>query len=200
VSAGLILAAGASRRLGTPKQLVPLGGRPLLTWIIDSMREYGPDQIVVVLGHHADSIIAQVDLSGIDIVVNERYLDGMSTSLKAGISALRAEHEYAIVATGDQPFVPAAHFRALEAARNATGQPIIATAYRDYHGVPLLMCRETWRLVEGLSGDQGARPLLRTHKELVATVPSPDDNMAIDVDTPAAFAQAHALVTARLET
>jgi molybdenum cofactor cytidylyltransferase len=83
----------------------------------------------------------------------------------------------------------------LEAARNATGQPIIATSYHDYDGVPLLMCRETWSLVEGLSGDQGARPLLRTHKELVATVPSPDNSMAIDVDTTEAYVQAQALVT-----
>jgi molybdenum cofactor cytidylyltransferase len=197
VKAGLILAAGASRRLGTPKQLLPLGGRPLLAWIIESMREYAPDQIVVVLGHKADVIIAQVDLSDLDVVVNERYMDGMSTSLKAGFSALQATHEYAILATGDQPFVPAAHFRALDAACNTTGQAIIATAYHGYVGVPLLMRRDTWRLVEGLSGDQGARPLLSTHKELVATVPSPGENMAIDVDTSEAFARAQALAAMR---
>jgi molybdenum cofactor cytidylyltransferase len=197
VNAGVILAAGESRRLGTPKQLLALGGRPMLAWIVDAMREFAPDQIVVVLGHQAAAIIAQVDLSGLDVVVNDHYLDGMSTSLKAGIGALHAQHNYAIVATGDQPFVPASHFRSLESAHNSSGRAIIATAYHDYRGVPLLLRRDTWHLVEGLSGDQGARPLLRTNMELVATVPSPDDDMELDVDTADAFARAQALVTTR---
>jgi molybdenum cofactor cytidylyltransferase len=193
MNAAIVLAAGASRRLGEPKQLLRLRGCPLLSWVVGAVRDYAPDKIVVVLGYQATAIAASVDLSDVETVINERFAEGMSTSLQAGIGALRQNYEYAILATGDQPFLSASHLRSLEAEFRSTGKPIVATAYQDYAGVPLLLGKEAWSLVDDLRGDQGARPLLHSHAELVSTVPCIDEYMAIDVDTAETFDRAQAV-------
>jgi molybdenum cofactor cytidylyltransferase len=187
VIAGLVLAAGASRRLGTTKQVLPLGGRPLLSWALEAVRAAAPSLVVVVLGHDAERIQREVALDGIQVVLNPRYAEGLSTSLQAGLRALPADVSAALVATGDQPFITAAHLSSLLAAHAATAMPIVATGYGDHAGVPMLLARSVWPLVDDLHGDRGAQPLLRGHPELVAQVAATDAAMALDVDTPEAY-------------
>jgi len=194
--AGLILAAGSSRRLGRAKQLLPLGGRPLLAWPLEALRQYGPARLVLVLGHAAEEITREIDLSDVDVVVNPRYVEGLSTSLQAGLAVLPPAITAAMLATGDQPFVTGHLFRLLEERQAETQLPIVATDYGDYRGAPLLLERRVWPLAGSISGDQGARALLRGHPELVATVPAPHARMAIDVDTAAQYQEACRLVTA----
>jgi molybdenum cofactor cytidylyltransferase len=196
VIAGVVLAAGVSRRLGTTKQVLPLGGRPLLSWALAAMRAAVPSLVVVVLGHDAERIQQEVTLDGVDVVINPRYAEGLSTSLQAGLHALPAEVSAALVATGDQPFITAGHLSALLAAHAATAKPIVATEYADHTGVPMVLARSIWPLVDGLEGDRGAQPLLRGHPELVARVVSPDPAMAFDVDTPEAYEAVRARVEA----
>ena len=185
---GLILAAGSSRRLGSAKQLLPLGGRPLLGWALAALRDFQPDQLVLVLGHEHERIKEALDLEGVTVVINPRHAEGQSTSLQAGIAAFDEGVSAVVVAAGDQPFVTGAHFAALLAEHRATGQPIVATAYGDHAGVPLLLARSAWPMVHELAGDVGARPLLRSRPELVTTVAADDPAMALDVDTPEAYA------------
>lgn len=193
--AGIVLAAGASRRLGVTKQLLPLGGRPLVAWALDAMHAVAPAHLVLVLGHDAERIEQEVAAPWLRIVRNPRYAEGQSTSLQVGLRALPPEAEAALIATADQPFVTAGHLLALVAAYRASGKPIVATRYDEHDGVPLLLAREAWPLAEAITGDQGARPLLRDRPALVARVAATDPAMALDVDTPEAYAS----VLARVE-
>jgi molybdenum cofactor cytidylyltransferase len=190
VNACVVLAAGASRRLGTPKQLLDLGGRPLLCWALNAAREFAPLHTVLVLGHDEVAIRLACDLRGITVITNDRHAEGMSTSLNAGIEALPAAIESVTVITGDQPFVSVDHLRSLVTAYVQSGQPIVATKYADHSGVPLLLSREIWPLIAGLSGDQGARGLLREHSERVLHVSAQSDMIGLDVDTWDAYERA----------
>ena len=191
--AGIVLAAGASRRLGRPKQLLPLGGRPLLAWALDAARGARLDQLVLVLGHEAESIQGFVNHADFDIVLNERYAEGMSRSLRLGLEAARSDIEAAVVLTGDQPFIEAAHIIALSHAWKKSGESMIATDFGDYVGSPMLLGRAMWPLVEEIGGDQGARALLKGRRESVLTVAAGDSRAALDVDTEEAYATARRL-------
>lgn len=188
--AGVVVAAGASRRLGRPKQLLPLGGRPLLAWVLETVRSAGFDQVVLVLGHEAVAIRQAVDFAGIDLVINDRHGEGMSTSLQAGLGVLRAEITAAVVLVGDQPFIDGAHIGALRAAWLETGQPIIATDFGEYLGPPMFLARHVWPLVAEIRGDQGARKLLRDHPAWVSSVRAASEAASLDVDTDEAYEQA----------
>jgi molybdenum cofactor cytidylyltransferase len=128
-------------------------------------------------------ITGEVDLTGIDVVINPLHAQGLSTSLKRGLSGLKPSITAVMIVTGDLPFVSCDLFRLLEARYVETRRPLIATDYGDHIGAPLLLDRAVWPLAMSISGDQGARALLREHPDLVATVPAPDARIAIDVDT-----------------
>jgi molybdenum cofactor cytidylyltransferase len=197
VTAGLILAAGASRRLGRIKQLLPLGGRPLLAWPLAALRAAGAHPIVVVLGHEAATIQAAGILQDVQVVINPAYAAGMSTTLHRGLAALEEGVGAAWVLAGDQPFVTADHLRALRARQDATGLPIVATAFSDHQGVPMLLHRTAWPLLASLHGDQGARGVLQQHPTLLASVPAPDPSLALDVDTERDYQTAHHFISSR---
>ncbi len=181
--AGIVLAAGASHRLGRAKQLLPLGGRPLLDWPLGALRALGPHQVVLVLGHQADAISAAVDVQGVTVVRNPDYMRGLSTSLQAGLAALPEPVDAAVIISGDQPFVSPLHLQALLVAKAASGRPVVATDYGTFTGIPVAIARDAWPLVTQIEGDQGLRPILRGRPDLVTTVAAPDRFLGLDVDT-----------------
>ena len=182
--AGLVLAAGASRRFGSTKQLLPLGGRALIDWPLDALRQNRMSQLVLVLGHDAAEIQRTANLSGIDVVLNPDYAQGMSTSLQCGLATLRAEISSVLVITCDQPLVSGAHLEKILDTGASGDYPIVATDYGDYSGVPMLLARSVWPMAETIQGDQGARVLLRLRPDLASYVSSEDPAMSLDVDTP----------------
>jgi molybdenum cofactor cytidylyltransferase len=201
VIACLILAAGSSRRLGTPKQLLDLGGRPLLSWALTAAKEFSPQGAVLVLGHNAAEIRERVDIEGVTVVLNEHYSAGMSTSLHAGLAALSGDAQGVAIIIGDQPFVTADHLRSLIAIHDTTAMPIVATAYADHSGVPMLLWRDAWPLAAVLSGDQGARRLLLEYPALVASAPAATHYVGMDVDTWDGYERARmALIHLRSQT
>lgn len=189
----VVLAAGRSTRMGTPKLLLALGGRSVLRHVIDHARGSRCDGIVVVVGDAADRVAAEARGPGVRIVVNERYREGMGTSLAAGISALAPDCEAAVVLLGDQPYVTAAVIDALIDAHRTTGKPIVASRYGDGMGAPALLGRPLFADARRLGGDAGARLLIQRYPDQVAEVPL-SAAAAVDIDTPEEFARLRASV------
>ena len=141
----------------------------------------------------ADQVAAEVRGVGVRTVVNDRYGEGMGTSIAAGISALPAESEAAIILLGDQPRVTAASIDALIDAYRRTGKPLIASRYGAVTGAPTLIGRALFDEARRLAGDAGGRWLIDRHPDLVDEVPlSPD--LAVDLDTPEEFARVRAAI------
>ena len=153
-TAAVVLAGGASVRLGEPKQLVRLAGETLLRRAIGTAREAGCVPVVVVLGADAEQIAAQCDLSDAVVVVNDQWSDGMASSIRRGVGALQ-EADSVVLMTCDQPAVTAEHLRALM----ETGE-VTASAYAGRRGVPAYLPASACAELMELRGDSGARELL----------------------------------------
>jgi len=183
----IILAAGASRRLGQPKQLVRIAGETLLARTIRTVRECRADPIVVVLGAHGKEIAAQVDLSSVQPVLNGNWEQGIASSIRAGIDALRGldpEASGVLLLVCDQPGLTCEHLGALISAHQQAAEPtIVASEYAGVVGIPAIFPASQFGNLLALQGDSGARYLLR----------SPDCPMIakgfeggeVDIDTPA---------------
>jgi molybdenum cofactor cytidylyltransferase len=184
-SAGVVLAAGASRRMGRAKQLLPLGGRPLLEGVVASACASRLDEVLVVLGARADEILAAVDLGRAHVVHNPDHAVGMSTSLRAGMAALGLEVDRAVVILGDQPAISAELLNRLLDMQEESGLPAAALSFAGLLHPPVVLGRELWGDLESLEGDVGCRAVIRAHPELVAPLPAEGDlGHPVDVDTP----------------
>jgi len=181
--AAVVLAAGASTRLGQPKQLAPIGGRPALAYTLDALRASRVDRIVLVLGHTADAIAAALDLTDITVVRNDVYAAGQSTSVLAGVKSLDDDIAAALMVVGDQPLLAPTVVDAILRAYEQTGGPFIVPVYGGEWGNPVLLARATWPLLDNLKGDTGARPILRKHMDMVLEVPV-SGSLLDDIDTP----------------
>jgi len=175
--AGILLAAGAGRRLGQPKALVELGGRPLVARGIALLREGGAAPVIVVTG------AAAVNLTGVITVHNPHWSTGMASSLAAGLATVPDASEAAVVALVDQPLVGAAAVRRLIAAYQ-DGASVAVAAYGGRPRNPVLLARRHWGEVTALAaGDAGAREFLRARPDLVTLVECGDTGRPDDIDT-----------------
>src|SRR5512144_2057672 len=129
--AGILLAAGLSRRMGQAKLLLPLAGRPVVRHSAERLLRAGLSPLVVVIGPDAHDVRAALDGLPVQLAVNPRPEAGQASSLVAGVAALPAGTPAALVALGDQPFVPDAVIRALIETAAGSEAPIIAPRYRD---------------------------------------------------------------------
>jgi molybdenum cofactor cytidylyltransferase len=152
-SAGLVLAAGEGRRFGGPKQLAPLGGRPLIEHALAALADL--DRVVVVLGARAAEVRAGADLGRAEVVVCDDWAEGMSASLRAGLAALRGAHEVVIV-LADQPSLTTT---AVARVRAAAG-PAARAVYGGEPGHPVVVRRPLLDRAGELRGDAGFRALL----------------------------------------
>lgn len=159
--AAIILAAGASRRLGQPKQLLVYKGETLLGRSIRLANEAGVAPVCAVLGAHAEVIRASVEPSGATVVVNDEWEQGIASSIHAGLHALHPDTPGVLILSCDQPRLTARHLRALIEAFAAQASPaIVASAYAGVHGVPAVFPRVVFGELLALRGDRGARALL----------------------------------------
>ena len=190
---GLVLAAGAATRFGSPKQLAPLDGRPLLRHPLDALAAAGIDQVLVVLGAEAAAIETAIAWRGERRLVNERPQDGLASSLRIGLEAAAEDPtvDAILVVLGDQPGLRPEVIEAVLAAAAATGRPIVRPRYeRDGAPNPVLVRRAAWSLAAALEGDRGLGPMLAAHPELVHEVAVAGS--IPDIDTPADLAAAAA--------
>ncbi|GAA3753199.1 nucleotidyltransferase family protein [Terriglobus aquaticus] len=177
----LILAAGASTRLGQPKQMVRWNGETLVERAVRIAREAGAETVLVVLGAHHEQIfpILQPYQPELRILLNQRWAEGMGTSIALGAAvAERHSVDDLLVLTCDQVAVTAQHLRDLVAASHR--EHVVASTYAGRRGVPALFPEFSFHALQRLSGDRGARDLLQ-HEDVVH-LPLPGGEL--DIDTP----------------
>lgn len=170
--------------MGTAKQLLDVGGRPLLAHAVEAACASRLDSVVVVIGANPGAILAAVSMGRARTVVNTEHARGLSTSLRAGIDALGEDVDRAVVLLGDQPNVTAATIDALLDLQGASGLPAAALRVGELLQPPVVLARQLWPAVRGLEGDVGLRHLLRGRGELVATLGDGHDHGTADIDTP----------------
>jgi molybdenum cofactor cytidylyltransferase len=178
---GLVLGAGGSRRLGRPKQLLPYGDKTLLGHVLDTARACPFGQLVVALGGAADGVREQVDLSGADVVVNESFGSGCSSSIAAALGAVDERAEWLVLMLGDMPGVTVETVEALLAARGDA--PLAVCRYDDQRGHPFAFQRRMFEELANLHGDKGVWRLLDQRADDVVEVPVAGP-VPLDVDTP----------------
>jgi molybdenum cofactor cytidylyltransferase len=184
-STGLVLAAGSSRRMGSPKQLLSINGRPLLEVVVAQVCASRLDDVLVVLGAAADEIRVAVDFGRAKVLVNADHATGMASSLRAGLAALGSEVDRAMVILGDQPDISAHLLDSLLDLQEETGLPAAALNFGGLLHPPVVLKRELWGDLNELEGDVGCRAVIRAKPELVAKLMAETDlKHPVDVDTP----------------
>jgi molybdenum cofactor cytidylyltransferase len=181
--AALILAAGASTRLGRPKQLLDWGGRPLVRVAAEMALAARLDPVLVVVGGARAEVEGALAGLPLRIVANPDYAAGQSTSLHAGIAALGIDGDAVVVLLGDQPFVSAAIVERLVAEWRASAAPIVAPVYAGQRGNPVLFARAVFPELLAIQGDQGARAVLAADPARVRLVAFDDARPLADIDT-----------------
>jgi molybdenum cofactor cytidylyltransferase len=177
---GLVLGAGGSRRLGRPKQLLPFREGTLLGHVVGVARSCPFEQLIVALGGSASAIRAAVDLTGADVIVNDAYGEGCSSSIAAALDIVDSRCAVLVLMLGDQPGVTAQTVRALLAGR--ADAPLAVSRYDDGRGHPIAFSRRMFGHLAYLHGDKGVWRLLDERAGDVAEVAVPG-RIPLDVDT-----------------
>ncbi len=173
---GLVLGAGGSKRLGRPKQLLPYGGGTLLGHVVETARACDFDQLVVAVGGAAGEVRDAVDLSGAEVVVNDAYGSGCSSSIAAALEVVRGD--VLVLMLGDQPGVTPETVHALLAGRGDAELGVCL--YEDGRGHPIAFARSAFVDLANLHGDKGIWRLLDRGDPAEIRVPGP---IPLDVDT-----------------
>jgi Uncharacterized MobA-related protein len=178
----LVLAAGASTRLGQPKQLVKLGGRPVLHIVVSNAVALAGNAVTVVVGAQAREMTHLLAHSPASVIVNRFWEEGLSASLRFGVASLPPGCDAVLVLLGDQVGVNADDLKRLAAAWKGEQSLIAASVYAQRVGVPAIFPRLCFPELAELRGDQGARSVLERNSYRLIRVPM--SNAAVDLDTP----------------
>ena len=183
----LLLAAGASTRMGRPKQLLPYRGRTLLRHAAETAVASGCAPVVLVTGALHQELLAEVAGLPIQAINNEKWESGMASSIQAGLAAVApAQPRAVLIMLTDQPLVTPGLLQQLVAQQQHTQAPIVAAAYGDTLGVPALFARALLPALLQLQGQQGAVRLIAGQGAAVGRVDFPAG--LLDVDTPEQYA------------
>ena len=177
----IILAAGKSGRMGLPKQLLPIKGKSLLQRTIDQAGASKASDVCIVLGAEAAEIQKKIREGSFRIVMNHHWTEGMSSSIRAGISALPESIEAAIISLCDQPFLSSQIFDVLIDTFATSHKSIVTCEFDGSVGPPVLFSRIHFPQLSSLEGDAGAKRIVLQHEEDVARVPFPLGS--VDLDT-----------------
>jgi molybdenum cofactor cytidylyltransferase len=186
----IILAAGASTRMGRPKALLQAGGRTFVRIILDTLRDAGIGDAVVVVRAGDEAVIAEVAAAGFGrTVVNPRADEGQLSSLIAGLDAIDgAAVEAALVTLVDVPGITSSTVRLLLERAALSGAPVVRAVYQGRHGHPVIFNRRLFDALRRADPSAGAKAVLRANA--IDDVEVPDAGVAEDIDTPEDYARA----------
>jgi molybdenum cofactor cytidylyltransferase len=200
IFAAVVLAAGESRRMGEPKQLLPWHGTTFIAQIVGTLAQAPLDDIVVVLGHRADEVRSALDRAGLSApgrspslktVYNEHYREGMLSSLQCGIAALDPQTRAAFIVLSDQPQMKAATLARLRAEMERTGSGMVVPSHAMRRGHPLLIDLQRYRAeIMAIDGPPGLQKVLRAHPDDILHVVFDDPDVLADLDTPEDYRRA----------
>ncbi len=179
--AGILLAAGGSSRLGQPKQLLNVGGKPLIRKTAQTALNSGLSPIIVVVGHAAKEVSSALEGLPVQIIENPNWSAGQSTSIKAGVAALPTNIGGAIFLLSDQPFLTEEVIRALVTEAQQTQSPVIAPLITEQRGNPVYFDQDTLTDLSSLTGDQGGRAIFTRFPPHY--IPWGDESLLLDIDT-----------------
>jgi molybdenum cofactor cytidylyltransferase len=188
MTAIIILAAGASLRLGRAKQTLPYKDETLLKHTIKAAVDSGIGPVIVVVGANEKEIRAHIENAPVSIILNRDFQEGIASSIKVGVSYILDTHkdcENMILMVCDQPYVNANLLKNLCNTKQTTRNLIAACSYKDTIGVPALFDKALFGKLLLLKGEEGGKKVLFQHKEKVATIPFPEG--VIDIDTEADY-------------
>lgn len=180
----VILAAGGSSRLGQPKQLLSFQNKSLIQHAVQEATQTQMRPILVVVGAHEPIVAEELKATEVDVVNNENWEEGISSSMRCGLNALQQMNpktETVIFMVCDQPFVNKALLESLFEMHKKSGLPIVASSYEKVLGTPVLFHKSLFSSLQELTGDTGARKLIRQFPHKMASVAFPEGE--IDIDT-----------------
>jgi xanthine/CO dehydrogenase XdhC/CoxF family maturation factor/CTP:molybdopterin cytidylyltransferase MocA len=187
-NAVVILAAGGSRRMGSPKQLLAIDGQSLIRRAAETAIAIGGASVYVVAGADQDRIREEISALPVEVIVNPAWQEGIASSIRAAVGTLERQNrpiETLTFMLCDQPGVSASVLERLIEARRITRAPVVASRYPDGPGVPALFGAEMFGALKSLRGDVGARQFIRNLDREIVTIPF---DAAVDIDTPADLA------------
>ena len=182
------MAAGASSRMGKPKQLLRYNGDTLLKQAAQKALDSNAGPVIVVLGANVDSFKKEIENENVTLVINQDWKQGMASSMITGLNALLGiapATDAVIFMMCDQPFISISLLKDLIAMQQATAKSIVASNYGSTIGPPTLFCKSIFPQLLQLKGDAGARKIIQQHTNEVATVYFPTGS--IDIDTAADY-------------
>lgn len=188
----LLLAAGASTRMGRPKQLLPFHGQPLVRHMAEQALHSMADTVTVVAGAKKEEIVAALEGMQLHLCHNEDWASGMGSSIATGVEAVLDRFPLSqaiLVMLCDQVYVNTAHLNALMQRfdEQEEGACIVASHYQEQAGAPALFGQPFFDALKGLKGKKGAKPLFKQFREHVINLPFPKGS--IDLDTPEDYEQ-----------
>ncbi|WP_298900481.1 nucleotidyltransferase family protein [uncultured Psychroserpens sp.] len=177
----LLLAAGNSRRMGTAKQLLPVGSTTLLGHSIDCAIQSNANKIYCILGAHANDIKASIPMQQIEVIINDNFMDGLSSSIRAGIHHINhLNFDAVLIILADQPLIDSKYLNILIQGYIKNPTKILASDYGNAIGVPAIFPKKFFKQLIELKGDNGAKKVLNHNSNEIIKVKC---NALLDIDT-----------------
>ncbi len=179
----IVLAAGESRRMGKPKQLLPLGSRTILEQVIDNLLSSKVSEVIVVLGYRAEEIRKRLSGKSVRFVINHDYQQGMSSSIVAGLKSVDMKTKAAMLVLGDQPFIGSDTINCFIDIFNSHDRGIVVPVYQGKRGHPVIFSIKYRDELLGLTGDTGAKKVIASHESDVLEITVASECVCRDIDT-----------------
>ncbi|MFC1928531.1 molybdenum cofactor cytidylyltransferase [Chloroflexota bacterium] len=179
----ILLAAGESKRMGQPKQLMPFGQSTIVEQAIDNLSNSAVSEIIVVLGHRTEEVMKAIATKPVKVAINPNYQQGMSTSIIAGLNLIDSRAQAVMLALGDQPFIDSQTINNLMEAFGTHNKGIAIPVYQGRWGHPIIFATRYKGELLRLKGDIGGREIIDLHPNDVLEVAVNCEGICVDINT-----------------